>query len=98
MPPLTDPNAPPATVWDKLKQNFSMFIEISKNRPIRETLCLKEACMAAFLLTTNLLSMGRFTQRRATKYHERKATILVSKMIRTKVLTDGTAKQAEFET
>ncbi|CAF1328496.1 unnamed protein product [Rotaria sordida] len=56
MPPLTDPNAPPATVGDKLKQNFSMFIEISKNRPISETLCLKEACMAAFLLTTNQLA------------------------------------------
>ncbi|CAF3779340.1 unnamed protein product [Rotaria sordida] len=117
----TDPNAAPATVWDKIKHNFAMFVEVSKNRPISETLCLKEALifgipgsfvcsMAAFLLTTNrirvfqtaiislpILSMGRFTQCRAAKHHERKATILVSKMIRAKTLTDGTAKQAEFE-
>ncbi|CAF1034730.1 unnamed protein product [Rotaria sp. Silwood1] len=117
----TDPNAPPATVWDKIKQNFSMFREVSKNRPLSETLCLKEALifgipgsfvcsMAAFLLTTNrnrvfqaailslpILTVGRFTQCRATKYRERKATILVSKMIRAKMLTDGTTKQAEFE-
>jgi hypothetical protein len=66
--------------------------------------------MAAFLLTTNrvrvfqaaiislpVLTMGRFTQCRLAKHHERKATILVSKMIRAKMLTDGTAKQAEFE-
>lgn len=66
--------------------------------------------MGAFLLTTNrnrvfqtailslpILAMGRFTQCRTAKFHERKATILVSKMIRAKVLTDGTAKQAEFE-
>jgi hypothetical protein len=66
--------------------------------------------MAAFLLTTNrnrvfqaavislpVLTMGRFTQCRLTKHHERKATILVSKMIRAKMLTDGTAKQVEFE-
>lgn len=66
--------------------------------------------MAAFLLTTNrtrifqaailslpVLTMTRFTQCRAAKHHERKATILVSKMIQAKMLTDGTAKQAEFE-
>ncbi len=66
--------------------------------------------MAAFLLTTNrnrifqsaiislpILTMGRFTQCRMGKQHERKATILVSKMIRAKMLTDGTAKQTEFE-
>ena len=66
--------------------------------------------MAAFLLTTNrnrvfqaavislpILTMGRFTQCRLGKYHERKATILVSKMIQAKMLTDGTNKQAEFE-
>ena len=66
--------------------------------------------MGAFLLTTNrrrvfqaailslpLLTMGRFTQCRANKHHERKATILVSKMVQAKMLTDGTAKQAEFE-
>ncbi len=66
--------------------------------------------MAAFLLTTNrrrvfqaavlslpLLTMGRFTQCRASKQHERKTTILVSKMVQAKMLTDGTAKQAEFE-
>jgi hypothetical protein len=66
--------------------------------------------MAAFLLTTNrnrvfqaaivslpVLTMGRFTQCRMAKQHERKATILVSKMIQAKMLTDGTAKQAEFE-
>lgn len=66
--------------------------------------------MAAFLLTTNrnrvfqaailslpVLTMGRFTQCRMAKHHERKATILVSKMIRAKMLTDGTAKQQEFE-
>ncbi len=41
--------------------------------------------------------MGRFTQCRMNKYHERTATILVSKMIRAKMLTDGTAKQEEFE-
>ncbi|CAF4248212.1 unnamed protein product, partial [Rotaria sordida] len=39
----TDPNAAPATVWDRIKQNFAMFVEVSKNRPISETLCLKEA-------------------------------------------------------
>jgi hypothetical protein len=66
--------------------------------------------MATFLLTTNrnrvfqaavvslpLLTMGRFTQCRTNKQHERKATILVSKMIQAKMLTDGTAKQSEFE-
>ncbi|CAF1425982.1 unnamed protein product [Rotaria sordida] len=71
MPPLTDPNAPPATVGDKLKQNFSMFIEISKNRPISGTLCLKEAS----IISLPILSMGRFTQRRATKYHEQLAEL-----------------------
>ncbi|CAF2600162.1 unnamed protein product [Rotaria sp. Silwood2] len=120
-PMNTDPNAPQGTTWDKMKQSVSMLVEVSKNRPIGETLCLKEALifgipgsffcsMAAFLLTTNrnrvfqtamislpILSMGRFTQCRAAKFHERKATILVSKMIRAKMLTDGTAKQAEFE-
>ena len=66
--------------------------------------------MATFLLTTNrtrvfyaalfslpILTMGRFTQCRATKYHARKATILASKMIRARMLTDGTAKQEEIE-
>ena len=66
--------------------------------------------MATFLLTTNrnrvfqaaiislpILAMGRFTQCRTVKHHERKATILVAKMVRAKMLTDGTAKQAEFE-
>jgi hypothetical protein len=66
--------------------------------------------MAAFLLTTNrnrvfqaaivslpVLTMARFTQCRIGKHHERKATILVSKMVRAKMLTDGTAKQEEFE-
>ncbi|CAF4215197.1 unnamed protein product, partial [Rotaria sordida] len=38
-----DPNASPATIWDKIKYNFSVLVEISKNRPIGETLCLKEA-------------------------------------------------------
>ncbi|CAF3975314.1 unnamed protein product [Rotaria sordida] len=38
-----DPNASPATIWDKRKYNFSILVEISKNRPICETLCLKEA-------------------------------------------------------
>ncbi|CAF1380573.1 unnamed protein product [Rotaria magnacalcarata] len=120
-PISSDPNIAPATTWEKFKQAFGMFIEVSKNRPISETVCLREALvlgipgsfvcsMAAFLLTTNrsrvfqaailslpILSMGRFTQCRASKFHERKATILVSKMIRAKMLTDGTAKQAEFE-
>lgn len=66
--------------------------------------------MGAFLLTTNrnrvfqaaiislpLLTMGRFTQCRSDKNRERKATILVSKMVKAKMLTDGTAKQEEFE-
>ena len=44
-----------------------------------------------------ILTMGRFTQCRAAKEHERKATILVSKMVKAKMLTDGTAKQGEFE-
>jgi hypothetical protein len=39
----TDPNAPPPTIWGRIKHNFDMFIEVSKNRPIGETLCLKEA-------------------------------------------------------
>ncbi|CAF1586964.1 unnamed protein product [Adineta steineri] len=117
----TDPNLAPASTWDKLKQNFGMFVEVSKNRPLSETLCLKEALifgipgsffcsMAAFLFSTNrrrvfqaailslpVLTMGRFTQCRMSKHHERKATILVSKMVQAKMLTDGTAKQAEFE-
>ncbi|CAF4379000.1 unnamed protein product, partial [Rotaria sordida] len=38
-----DPNASPETIWDKIKYNFSVLVEISKNRPIGETLCLKEA-------------------------------------------------------
>ena len=41
--------------------------------------------------------MGRFTQCRSDKNRERKATILVSKMVKAKMLTDGTAKQEEFE-
>lgn len=66
--------------------------------------------MAAFLLTTNrirvfqaavvslpILTIGRFSQCRSLKHHERQATILVSKMVKAKMLTDGTAKQAEFE-
>jgi hypothetical protein len=39
----TDPDSPPATTWEKIKRNFNMFVEVSKNRPIGETLCLKEA-------------------------------------------------------
>lgn len=132
----TDPNAAPLTTSEKLKHNLDLFKEVSKNRPIGEILCFKEALifgteihlslyyhsfslgipgsfvcsMAAFLLTTNrkrvfqaailslpVLTMGRFTQCRAVKQHERKATVLVSKMVRAKMLTDGTAKQEEFE-
>jgi hypothetical protein len=39
----TDPNAPPPTFWERMKHNFGMFVEVSKNRPLSETLCLKEA-------------------------------------------------------
>jgi hypothetical protein len=39
----TDPDAPPPTTWEKLRRNFDMFVEVSKNRPIGETVCLKEA-------------------------------------------------------
>jgi hypothetical protein len=39
----TDPDAPPLTVWDKIKRNFGMFVEVSKNRPIGEIVCLREA-------------------------------------------------------
>ncbi len=39
----TDPDAPPPTTWEKIRRNFDMFIEVSKNRPLGETLCLKEA-------------------------------------------------------
>ncbi|CAF4996311.1 unnamed protein product, partial [Rotaria magnacalcarata] len=63
-PISSDPNIAPATTWEKFKQAFGMFIEVSKNRPISETVCLREALvlgipgsfvcsMAAFLLTTN---------------------------------------------
>ena len=98
-----------------------MLAEVTKSKPIGETLCMREALilgipgsffagLAAFLLSTNrrrvfqaaiismpVLTMGRFTQCRMAKQHERKATILVSKMIKAKMLTDGTAKQVEFE-
>lgn len=136
-PMITDPNALPPTAGEQMKQNMQMFMEVSKHRPLSETLCLKEALifgrissktllinhldhlgvpgsffcsMATFLLTTNrnrifqaamlslpVLTMARFSQCRAVKHHERKATILVSKMIQAKMLTDGTAKQDEFE-
>ncbi len=39
----TDPNASPVTTSEKLKRNVDMFIEVSKNRPIGEIVCLKEA-------------------------------------------------------
>ena len=39
----TDPDAPPATTSEKIRRNFDMFMEVSKNRPLGETLCLKEA-------------------------------------------------------
>ena len=38
-----DPDAPPPTFWERMKHNFNMFMEVSKNRPLGETLCLKEA-------------------------------------------------------
>ena len=66
--------------------------------------------MGAFLLSTNrtrvfqtaiislpILTMGRFVQCRSLKHHERQTTILVSKMVKAKMLTDGTSKQEEFE-
>jgi hypothetical protein len=39
----TDPNTPPTTASERIKRNFNMFVEVSKNRPIGEILCLKEA-------------------------------------------------------
>ena len=39
----TDPDAPKPTTWDKIKHNFSMLVQISKNRPLSEITCLKEA-------------------------------------------------------
>lgn len=39
----TDPNAPPLTAWQQMKHNYEMFAEVSKNRPLGEILCLKEA-------------------------------------------------------
>lgn len=46
----TDPNAPPITTGEKLKRNFDMFVEVSKNRPLGETLCLKEALIFGKIL------------------------------------------------
>jgi len=42
-PMNTDPNTPPATASERIKRNFDMFVEVSKNRPLGEILCLKEA-------------------------------------------------------
>ena len=42
-PMNTDPNALPPTTGEQMKQNIQMFMEVSKNRPLSETLCLKEA-------------------------------------------------------
>lgn len=39
----SDQNAPPPTAWEKIRHNFGLLAEVSKNRPIGETLCLKEA-------------------------------------------------------
>lgn len=39
----TDPNAAPATVWEKIRHNFGLLVEVTKTKPIGETLCLKEA-------------------------------------------------------
>ena len=39
----TDPNAAPLTTSEKLKHNLDMFKEVSKNRPLGEILCFKEA-------------------------------------------------------
>ena len=39
----TDPDAPPTTAWQQMKHNYNMLAEVSKNRPLGEVLCLKEA-------------------------------------------------------
>jgi hypothetical protein len=31
------------TAWEQIKNNFSMLVEVTKNKPIGETLCMKEA-------------------------------------------------------
>jgi hypothetical protein len=38
-----DPDAPPPTFSERMKRNFDMFVEVSKNRPLSQTVCLKEA-------------------------------------------------------
>ena len=38
-----DPNAAPPSTWDKMKQNFSLLVQVTKSKPISETVCMKEA-------------------------------------------------------
>lgn len=38
-----DPNLAPPTAWEQIRRNFSLLIEVTKAKPVGETLCLKEA-------------------------------------------------------
>ena len=42
-PVNSDPDAPPAGVWQKVKHTLSMLVEVTKNKPVSETMCMKEA-------------------------------------------------------
>ena len=39
----TDPDAPPPTLWERMKNNIAMLLEVSRTKPIGETLCIREA-------------------------------------------------------
>jgi hypothetical protein len=98
---------------DESKRSIDTIDKLKKKNKRRSRLGIPGSfiCgMAAFLFSTNrtrvfqaavmslpVLTMGRFSQCRAQKYHERKTTVLVAKMVQAKMLTDGTAKQVEFE-
>ena len=55
-PMITDPNAAPPTAGEQMKQNLRMLVDVTKNRPLSETLCLKEALI--FGKRTNLSMIG----------------------------------------